>query len=35
MSASALTIMLISWGVIAFYTIRFFLKVLKTPQKDD
>lgn len=35
MSTSALIMMLSAWAVIAFFTIKFFLKILKTPQKDE
>lgn len=33
MTTAALITMITSWTIIAFYTIRFFLKVLKTPQE--
>jgi hypothetical protein len=33
MTTSALITMLTSWFIIAFFTIRFFVKVLKTPQE--
>lgn len=35
MTTSALVTMIASWTVISFFTIRFFLKVLKTPQEKD
>lgn len=35
MSTSALIMMLSAWAVIAFFTVKFFLKILKTPQKDE
>ena len=35
MTASALVVMISAWTVIAYFTIRFFLKVLKTPQEKD
>jgi len=35
MSTSALITMITAWAVISFFTIRFFLKVLKTPQEKD
>lgn len=35
MSTEALTFMLATWSVVAFFTIRFFLKVLKTPPRED
>jgi len=35
MTASALVIMISTWTVIAYFTVRFFLKVLKTPQEKD
>jgi hypothetical protein len=34
MRTAALFTMLGAWAVIAFFTIRFFLKVLRTPQKE-
>ena len=35
MSISALVTMLSSWIMISFFTIRFFLKVLRTPSKPE
>lgn len=35
MSSSALVTMITAWTVIAFFTVRFFLKVVKTPQEKD
>ena len=35
MSTSALVTMITAWTVIAFFTVRFFLKVVKTPQEKD
>jgi hypothetical protein len=35
MTTSALVTMISAWTVIAFFTIRFFLKVLKTPQEKE
>jgi hypothetical protein len=35
MTASALVTMIGAWTVIAYYTVKFFLKVLKTPQEKD
>lgn len=35
MTAAALITMAIAWGVIAFFAVRFFLKVLRTPQEKD
>ncbi|MBI4811323.1 MAG: hypothetical protein HY800_07790 [Ignavibacteriales bacterium] len=35
MSTTALVMMLSAWTVIAFFTIRFFIKVLRTPQKPE
>ncbi len=35
MTTSALITMISTWAVITFFTIRFFLKVLKTPQEKD
>jgi hypothetical protein len=35
MTTSALVTMLASWIIIAFFTIRFFIKVLQTPQEKD
>jgi hypothetical protein len=35
MSPSALVTMIGSWLVIAYFTIKFFIKVLRTPQEKD
>ena len=35
MSFAALIIMLLSWCVITYFTVKFFIKVLKTPQRED
>lgn len=35
MSLSAWITMLSSWAIISIYTIYFFMKVLKTPQKME
>lgn len=35
MTTSALIIMLSSWIIITFFTAKFFIKILKTPQKDE
>lgn len=35
MSTSALVTMIITWSIISYFTIRFFLKVLKTPQEKE
>lgn len=35
MSTSALIMMLSAWAVIIFFTVKFFLKILKTPQKEE
>jgi hypothetical protein len=35
MTTSALITMIGSWLVITFFTFRFFLKVLKTPQEKE
>jgi hypothetical protein len=36
MTESALITMLSTWTLITFYTVKFFVKVLRTPQhKDD
>lgn len=35
MSTSAWVVMLLSWGIILFFTIRFLIKAIKTnPQKE-
>ena len=35
MSTSALITMILAWTVIAYYTIKFFIKVLKTPPSEN
>jgi len=35
MSASGLVTMIVAWLIIAVFTGRFFLKVLKTPQEKE
>jgi hypothetical protein len=35
MTTAALITMIASWTVIAFFAIRFFLKVMRTPQEKD
>ncbi len=35
MSTSAIIMMLIAWLVIIFFTVKFFIKILKTPHKDE
>lgn len=35
MKTSALVTMLTAWTVILFFVTRFFIKVLRTPQKKD
>ena len=35
MSFAALVIMTLSWTVITYFTVKFFIKVLKTPQKEE
>ncbi len=35
MTTSALIVMLSAWAVIIFFTAKFFIKILKTPQKDE
>jgi len=35
MTASALITMLLSWSLITYYTVKFFLRVLRTPNKPD
>jgi hypothetical protein len=34
MTTSAIIMMSIAWIIITFYTVKFFIKVLKTPPKD-
>jgi hypothetical protein len=35
MTTTALVTMISSWTVIAFYTVKFFIKVVRTPQEKD
>ncbi len=35
MSGAALTLMLVTWTVILFVTGRLFIKVLRTPDRED
>ena len=35
MSTSGMVTMIAAWAVIAFFTIRFFAKVLKKPQGNE
>jgi len=35
MTSSALIIMISTWAIIAFFTIRFFYKVLTIPHKES
>ncbi len=35
MTIEAFIMMLSAWTVIIFFTIKFFIKVLKTPQKEE
>jgi hypothetical protein len=35
MTTTALATMLTAWAVIAFFTIKFFIKVLRTPPKPE
>lgn len=35
MTTSALIIMISTWTVITFYTVKFFLKVVRTPNKTE
>lgn len=35
MSTSALIMMLSAWAVIIYFTVKFFLKILKTPHKEE
>lgn len=35
MSTLGLITMLVAWTIISFFTFRFFLKVLTTPQRED
>ena len=35
MSISAIIMMTATWGIVTFITLRFFIKVIRTPQKKD
>ncbi len=35
MTTKAWIFMLVTWGIIAFFTIKFFAMVLKAPMRDD
>jgi len=35
MSVSAIIMMLCSWIIIIFFALKFFIKVLKTPLKEE
>jgi hypothetical protein len=35
MTAAAWTMLVITWGVIAFFTLKFFIAVLRTPPRGD
>lgn len=35
MTASAWTLMGVTWAVIAYFTVRFFLAVLRTTERED
>jgi hypothetical protein len=35
MTTTALITMIAAWSVIAYFTIRFFIKVLRIPQEKD
>jgi len=35
MNGTALTFMLVTWSVIAFFTLKFFIKVVRTPPRED
>ncbi len=35
MSTLGLITMVVTWTIIGFFTIRFFVKVLNTPQRKD
>ena len=35
MTASAWTMLAVTWAVIAFFTVKFFLAVLRAPSRDD
>mgnify|MGYP004702882025 CR=1 FL=1 len=35
MTLSAIIMLVVVWSIIIFFTLKFFLKVLKTPLKED
>lgn len=35
MTLSAIIMLVVVWSIISFFTLKFFLKVLKTPLKED
>jgi len=35
MSSSALIMMLCAWAIIIFFALKFFIKVLKNPEKEE
>jgi hypothetical protein len=35
MTGAAWTMMIVTWGIIAFFTGKFFWMVLKTPPRDE
>jgi hypothetical protein len=35
MTTNAWLMLIVTWGVVIFFTTRFFLKVLKTPPRDE
>jgi hypothetical protein len=35
MTRNAWLMLIVTWGVVIYFTARFFLRVLKTPPKDD
>jgi hypothetical protein len=35
MTTEAFIMMACAWGVIIFFTVKFFVKVLKTPEKEE
>jgi hypothetical protein len=35
MTTEAIIMMMSAWSVIIFFTVKFFVRVLKTPQKEE
>lgn len=35
MTRNAWLMLIVTWGVVIYFTARFFLKVLRTPPKDE